>query len=103
MGGASRYADDRNTSLGLPTPTQIVRNAHGSCWVPGHGMDPAIASASSGTQDDQRLGCQAVEPVTRGHGLIGVGIVAEPAPIAFLFNRFVGNRSLNDQDEWVEL
>ena len=103
MGGAAGHAHDRDAGLRLPSPAQVVGHAHGPGRVAGHGMDAAVARAGAGRQHDQRLGRQAVEPLAGGHGLVGVRVVAEPAPVALALDGLVGDRPLDHQDKRVEL
>ena len=49
------------------------------------------------------FGREAVEPLARGHRLVGVGVVAEPAPVALALDRLVRDRSLDDQHERLQL
>ena len=101
--GQPGHADDGDARLRLPVPAQVVGHAHGPGGVSGHGVDTAVAGARAGAQHDERLGRQAVEPFTGGHGLVGVGIVPEAAPVALLLDGLVGDRPLDDQHERVEL
>ena len=53
--------------------------------------------------DGEGLRGQAVEPLARGHRLVGVGVVAEPAPVALALDRLVGDRALDDEHERLQL
>src|SRR5262245_35214301 len=47
MNRTAGNANDRNAGLRLPAPAQIVRNAHRSCGVTGHGVNTAVGGARS--------------------------------------------------------
>ena len=44
-----------------------------------------------------------VEPLAGGHRLAGLGVVAEPAPVALRLDRLVRDRALDDQHERLQL
>ncbi|HKE76210.1 MAG TPA: hypothetical protein VKB57_21515 [Acidimicrobiales bacterium] len=66
-------------------------------------MDAAVGRARTGGEHGQRLGGEAVEPLARGHRLVGLGVVAEAAPVALALDRLVGDGPLDDEDERLEL
>ncbi len=66
-------------------------------------MDPAVAGTRAGTQDHQGLWRQAVQPFAGRHGLIGVGVVPEAAPVALTLDGFVGDGAFHHQHEGVQL
>src|ERR671912_878886 len=86
---AAGHAHDRQAGLALPGPAQVVGHAHGPGGVAGHGVDAAVGGAGADGQHGQGLGGQAVDPLAGGHRLAGRGVVAEPAPVAFLLDRLV--------------
>ena len=51
----------------------------------------------------ERLRCETVEPLARGHGLVGVGVVPEPAPVPLALDRLVRDRALDHEHERLEL
>src|SRR6476469_1073671 len=53
---ASWDVDDRETSFGLPIPSEIVRDPHASCRVALHGVDAPICGARSSSDYAKRLG-----------------------------------------------
>src|SRR5215216_1874546 len=97
LDGAAGHTHDRDAGLGLPAPAQVVGDAHGPGGVAGHGVDAAVGGAGADGQHGQGLGGQAVDPLAGGHGLAGVGVVAEAAPVALALDRLVGDRALDDQ------
>ena len=99
MDRAARHADDRDAGFGAPLPSQVVRHAHGPRRVARHGVNAAVGGAGADGEDRQRLGGQPVEPFAGGHRLARRRVVAEAAPVALLLDRFVGDRSLDDQHE----
>ena len=103
MRRAARHAHDRDPGLRLPAPTEVVGHAHRAGRVAGHGVDPAVAGARAGAQHDERLRGQPVEPLARRHRLVGLGVVAEAAPVALALDGLVGDRALDDEDERIEL
>ena len=73
-------------------------------------MDAAVGGAGADREHGPGFRRQAVDPFARRHRLAGegglavlAGAVAEAAPIAFAFDRLVGDRALDDQDERVDL
>ncbi len=44
-----------------------------------------------------------MEPLAGGHGLVGLGIVPEAAPVALALDGLVGDRTLDHQHEGLEL
>ena len=101
--GQPGHAHDRDPGLRLPPPAEVVGHAHGAGRVAGHGVDAAVAGARAGGQHDQGLGRQPVEPLAGRHRLVGLGVVAEPAPVALAFDGLVGDRALDDEHERLEL
>src|SRR5581483_3207626 len=82
VGRAARHADDGDAGVGLPVPAEVVRHAHGSGGVALHGVDAAVGGAGAHGQHRESLRRQPVEPFTGGDRLAGLGVVAEPGPVA---------------------
>ena len=66
-------------------------------------VDAAVGRAGADGEDRQRLRREAVDPVVDGHRLAGVGVVAEPRPVAVAVDLLVGDRALDDEHERIEL
>ena len=103
MRRAARHAHDRDARLRLPSPPEVVGHAHraGRDCRPWRGCRRSRARA--GREHDERLRRQAIEPLARRHRLVGVGVVAEPAPVALALDRLVRDRSFDHEDERIEL
>ena len=95
-------------TIGMPAfdfqlQPEVVGHAHGAGRVAGHGVDAAVGGARPDRDDRQGLRREAIEPLAGGHGLVGVGVVPEPAPVALALDRLVRDRSLDHEDERLEL
>ena len=101
--GQPGHAHDRDAGLRLPAPAEVVGHAHRAGRVAGHGVDAAVGGARADREHRERLRGEAVEPLARRHRLVGVGVVAEPAPVALALDRLVGDRALDDEHERLEL
>ena len=64
---------------------------------------PPYAAQVPDRDHRQRLRGETVEPLARRHGLVGVGVVPEPAPVALRLDRLVRDRALDDEHERLEL
>ena len=101
--GQPGHAHDRDARLRLPAPAEVVGHAHRAGRVAGHGVDAAVGRARADREHGQRLRRQPVEPLARRHRLVGVGVVAEAAPVALALDRLVRDRALDDEHERLEL
>src|SRR4029078_4597654 len=102
-GRAAGNAHDRDARLRLPSPAEVVGNAHRPGRVAGHGVDPAGGCTRTARENRERSRSEAIEPIVDGHRLTGVGIVAEAGPVAVALDLLVGNGSLDDHHEWGAL
>lgn len=84
------------------SPNRDSRAPHGSGRIACHGVNPAVAGAGTRRHHGGGLGRQPIQPFTGGHRLIGGGVVAEPAPVAFVLELLVRDGSLDDQDERLQ-
>src|ERR1700722_5192520 len=64
-------------------------------------MDSAIGGASANRDHGPRAGCEAVDPLACCDGLAGSSVGAERCPVTFLLVVFVGDRALDNQNEWI--
>src|SRR6202167_3070761 len=97
------HAYDWDGGAGFPIPAEVVEHAHRAGRITSHRMDAAVGRAGSHRQHQQRLGREPIDPFAGGHWLSGGGIVAKAAPVAFLLDRLVRDRALDDEYERVEL
>jgi hypothetical protein len=65
-------------------------------------VDAAVGGAGPDRDDRGGLGRQPVEPFTGGHRLAGGRVVAEPAPVALVFDLLVGDGSFDDEYEGLQ-
>src|SRR3984885_744494 len=97
------HVDDRKACFRTPLPTEIIREAHTSRWVPGHCVNSAVCSA--GPDCDHRSGLlrQPINPFVCCDWLTGFGVGADCSPVALFLDLFVGDRALDHQNERLEL
>ena len=65
-------------------------------------MDAAISGASPAGHDGKGFWREAVNPLVRSDGLMGLRIGSESGPISFFLDLFVWDGALHHQDERIE-
>ena len=103
MDRAAGHAHDRDAGLRLPVPPEVVGHAHRPGRVAGHRVDAAVGGAGADGDDGERLRREAVEPLVGRDRLAGHRVVAEAAPVALAGELLVGDRTLDDEHERLQL
>ncbi len=102
---AAGDVDDRQPGARLEVPAEVVGEAHGAGRVALHRMDPAVRRTRAGRDNRERLRREPVDPLVGGDRLPRRRVGADRRPVAAVVRveLLVGDRSLDDQHERVEL
>src|SRR4029078_5906268 len=84
-------------------PTEVACESHATRGIPFHCVNTAISCASPGCHHGPRFGSEFIDPFTSRYRLSRLSVCPKRSPIAFGFVILVGNRSLDYQNEWVNL
>ena len=99
----SGHTNDRNAGIRFPLPTEIISQPHAACRISFHRMDAAVRRAGACRNYGPCFGRELIDPFTSRYRLPGSLIGPKRRPITFVFVVFVGNRSLNDENERLKI
>ena len=100
---ATGDVDDGNARGGGPAPAEVVTQAHRARRVVLHRRDAAVRRAGAQGNRCGGLRREAIDPLVRGDRLTVGRVDTHPGKVALAVDLLVRNRSLDDEDERVEL